>query len=182
MIISLIGYRGSGKTSLAPLLAEFLGWDWIDADRELELRAGLSIAEIFAQEGEARFRQLETELLAELAARERLVLATGGGAVLNPETRRRLREAGPVIWLQVDAETVAERLQQDADNSSRSRPALTTLSFREEIAAVLTEREPIYQQSAHYAVDARQASPPEILQELVGALPELQAPFEGKSA
>ncbi len=182
MIISLIGYRGSGKSSLAPLLAEFLGWDWIDADRELEQRAGRSIAEIFAQEGEPCFRQLEADLLAELAGNERLVLATGGGAVLNPVTRRRLREAGPVIWLQVDAETVAERLQKDADNSSRSRPALTALDFREEIAAVLAEREPIYRQSAHYAVDARRASPREILAELVRALPELQAPFEGKSA
>ena len=80
MILTLIGYRAVGKTTLAKLLAERLGWDWIDADVEIERRAGKSIARIFAEEGEPAFRDLEAKVIADLCRRDRLVLAAGGGA------------------------------------------------------------------------------------------------------
>ena len=91
MILTLIGYRATGKTTLARLLAERLGWDWIDADAEIERRAGKAIARIFAEEGEPAFRDLEAQAIADLCRRDRLVLAAGGGAPLRPESRRAMR-------------------------------------------------------------------------------------------
>ena len=91
MLVSLIGYRGTGKSSVAPRLAARLGWTWIDADTELEHRAGCSIKQVFAAEGEAGFRQRERDVLQELLQRDKLVLAAGGGAILNADTRRELR-------------------------------------------------------------------------------------------
>ncbi|HEX4150325.1 MAG TPA: shikimate kinase, partial [Pirellulales bacterium] len=90
MNIALIGYRGTGKTAVARALADRLGWQWLDADAELEARAGRSIAEIFAADGEEAFRNLESGVLAELGQRSRTVLATGGGVVLRDTNRELL--------------------------------------------------------------------------------------------
>src|SRR5690348_4091507 len=95
----LIGYRGTGKTTVAQLLALRLGWDWIDADVELELRAGKSIAAMFADDGEPAFRELETQVLADLVRREKAVIAAGGGAVMKDANRAALALAGCVVWL-----------------------------------------------------------------------------------
>ncbi len=84
MNIALIGYRGTGKSEVARQLALRLGWDWVDADVEVELKAGKSIAAIFADDGEPAFRELEAAVLAELVQRDRAVLALGGGVVLRP--------------------------------------------------------------------------------------------------
>ncbi|MEX0712312.1 MAG: shikimate kinase, partial [Pirellulales bacterium] len=106
MNIVLIGYRGSGKSTVARELAGRLGWPWLDADHQIEERAGKSIAAVFAEEGEERFRDLESSLLAELVERDKTVLAAGGGAVLRPANRALLRSAGKVVWLQADAATI----------------------------------------------------------------------------
>src|SRR5262245_17675413 len=101
MLLILIGYRGTGKTTVARHLGLKLGWDWVDADVEVELRAGKSIAAMFTDEGETYFRDLESQVLVDLVRRERLVLAAGGGVVLREENRAALR--GPdtrVVWLQ----------------------------------------------------------------------------------
>ena len=102
MVITLIGYRGTGKSTLASPLAQRLGWDWIDADVELERRAGRSIQSIFATDGEPEFRRLERELLAELLLRDRLVIAAGGGAV-NPPRMRMPPESSPMSSIAVSA-------------------------------------------------------------------------------
>ena len=83
MFLALVGYRGSGKSAVAQLAALRLGWDWVDADVEIELRAGKSIAAIFAEDGEAAFRDLETDVLCELIRRDRTILALGGGVLLR---------------------------------------------------------------------------------------------------
>ena len=124
MILTLIGYRATGKTTLARLLAERLGWDWIDADVEIERRAGKSIARIFAEDGEPAFRDLEAQVIADLCRRDRLVLAAGGGAPLRPESRRAMREAGKVVWLTARPETILARMTADATTTAR-RPNLT---------------------------------------------------------
>src|SRR4051812_7830484 len=100
MNIALIGYRGTGKTAVAQQLALALGWDWVDADVEVELRSGKSIAAIFADDGEAAFRDLESAVLADLIDREQAVLALGGGVILREHNRELLRRAGLVVWLQ----------------------------------------------------------------------------------
>ena len=106
MRITLIGYRGCGKSTLAPLLAQRLRCDWVDADVVIEQQAGCSIKEIFAREGEPGFRQREAAVLAELLQRDPVVIAAGGGAILNPQTRQRMRAAGPVVWLQAPLDTL----------------------------------------------------------------------------
>lgn len=90
-LIFLIGYRGTGKSATARALAESLGWSWCDADQLLQDRFAKTIRQIFDEEGEAGFRDKETAILDELAARRRCVIATGGGVVLRPENRAKLK-------------------------------------------------------------------------------------------
>src|SRR5580658_2942769 len=99
MRIALVGYRATGKTTVARHLATRLGCEWIDADVEIERRAGKSIARIFAEDGEPAFRDLEAQVIADLCGRKKLVLAAGGGAPLREESRRAMRQAGHVVWL-----------------------------------------------------------------------------------
>ena len=99
MNITLVGYRGTGKSTLAIPLAKRLGWTAVDADAELERRAGRTIRQIFDTDGEPEFRRLERETLVDLLGQQNLVIAAGGGAILNPETRSDIQSSGPVIWL-----------------------------------------------------------------------------------
>src|SRR5262245_59645952 len=121
--VFLVGPRGSGKTTVARLLAEALGWGWLDADALLEERAGRSVRAVFEDEGEAGFREREATLLAELCARRRHVVATGGGVVLRQANVALLRSSGTVVWLRADADTLWRRMQGDASTPER-RPAL----------------------------------------------------------
>jgi len=150
-LLFLIGYRGSGKTTVARLLAERLGWIWSDADDVLEARHGRSIRQIFAEEGETGFRDKEAALLAEFCNLQQHVVATGGGVVLRPENRQRLREAGRVVWLTADAQTLWRRLEHDAATTER-RPALTVGGLAE-IEELLAVREPLYRACADLVVD-----------------------------
>ena len=150
MILTLIGYRGSGKSTLAPELARRLGCPAIDADVLLEQRAGESIRAIFDREGEPGFRRRETALLAELLTGAPCVLAAGGGAVLNPETRARMRAAGPVVWLLAPVQTLSQRISGDPTTAGR-RPNLAG-GGDAEIAQLLAAREPLYRECATLAV------------------------------
>jgi shikimate kinase len=151
MVVTLIGYRGSGKSTIAEPLAARLGWSWCDSDSEIELLAGKDIRTIFAEDGEPRFRQLERDVMARLLARDNLVIAAGGGAVLDEQTARAMRAAGPVVWLQAGVDVLAERIQGDAGTSAR-RPNLTDLGGRDEIEKLLALREPQYRQCASVIV------------------------------
>lgn len=145
MVISLIGGRGSGKTTVGGALAGRLGWAFLDADAEVVRREGREIPRIFSEDGEAAFREREAAAIAAALGRPGdAVLATGGGAVLNAATRDRLRAAGPVVWLTADAETLADRVAADAD----TRPSLTGRPAAEEMADVLASRTPLYQKTA----------------------------------
>ncbi|HZT79354.1 MAG TPA: shikimate kinase [Gemmataceae bacterium] len=155
-----MGYRATGKTTVARLLAERLGWAWVDADVALEERAGRSIRQVFAERGEAGFREMEAELLGELCRRERHVIATGGGVVLRPENRRRLRESGRVVWLTADADTLWKRLRGDAATAER-RPALT-VGGRAEVEELLRVREPLYREVAGLTVDTAGRTPADV--------------------
>ena len=119
--VALIGYRGAGKSTVARLLAERLGWAWVDADVELEQRAGCAIRALFEGEGEAGFRRREAALLAELCERPRLVLATGGGVILREDNRALLRRKAWVVWLTADAETLWRRLESDPASAGAGR-------------------------------------------------------------
>src|SRR5688500_4378392 len=110
-VIFLVGYRGSGKTTVGRLLADRLQWSFLDADAVIEERAGKTIRDIFVAEGEGAFRDQESALLAELCGRTETVIATGGGIVLKDDNRALLREHGFVAWLTADAQTLWARIQ-----------------------------------------------------------------------
>lgn len=171
MIVTLIGYRGTGKTSVAPRLAERLGVRWVDADPELERRAGRTIREIFATDGELEFRRLERETLMDLLASGTGVIAAGGGAILNPDTRRDFRNAGPVVWLQADVTTIAARIAGDATSQNR-RPNLTGQGGVDEIHTLLAAREPLYRETATITVDTVGKPVDQIVAEILAALPK----------
>ena len=170
MVITLIGYRGTGKSTLASPLAQRLGWDWIDADVELERRAGRSIQNIFATDGEPEFRRLERELLAELLQRDRLVIAAGGGAIMNEATRAEMKSAGPVVWLQASADAIERRLATDPTTGQR-RPNLTSTGGRAEIERLLALREPLYRECATIVLDSENISIAEMVDVIAGGNP-----------
>jgi shikimate kinase len=149
--IFLIGYRGTGKTTVARLLAARLGWKWADADELLEERFGQTIRAIFAAEGEAGFRAKEAAVLDDLCKLSRHVIATGGGIVLRPSNRTKLKTAGLVVWLSADAQTIWNRLQKDATTAER-RPALTVGGLAE-VVELLEARRPYYLDCADVTVD-----------------------------
>jgi shikimate kinase len=149
---------------VARLLAERLGWTWLDADAVLEERYGRSIRQIFADEGEAGFRDKEAAVLAELATRQRHVIATGGGVILRPANRELLKKSGRVVWLTADAETLWRRTQGDATTAER-RPALT-VGGRAEVEELLRQREPLYRECAALTVDTAGRMPEQITAEI----------------
>ncbi|GIW78324.1 MAG: shikimate kinase [Gemmatales bacterium] len=163
-LLFLIGYRGTGKTTVARLLAERIGWNWVDADVLLEERAGRSIRTIFAEDGEDAFRTREAELLRELCKRERCVIATGGGVVLRSDNRSLLQDAGQVCWLQAQPVTIWQRLQEDPTTEER-RPQLT-IGGLAEIEQLLRQREPLYRECADFIIDTEGKSPPQIVDEI----------------
>jgi shikimate kinase len=167
--IALIGYRGAGKTTVAQRLAVRLGWDWVDADVEVELRAGKSIAAIFQDDGEAAFRDLESAVVRALCRRERSVLALGGGAVLRELNRQAIAGCGAVVWLRASTDSIFHRLEADPTTASR-RPNLTNANLRNEIERLVGERTPIYRACATLDVDTEHKTPAEIADEIVAAL------------
>ncbi len=169
MVITLIGYRGTGKTSVADPLAGRLGWQWSDADDAIQTRAGKSIREIFAEDGEDVFRSHEREAMKALLNRNDIVIAAGGGAVLNAQTRREIRLAGPVVWLTASVETIVARIGGDLTTSGQ-RPNLTASGGRQEVEQLLAVREPLYRECADATVETDWRAPEEIAEEIITKL------------
>ena len=163
-VIFLIGYRCTGKTTVARLLAEKLGWDWIDADDLLETRFRKSIRQIFVEEGEAGFRDKEEQIFAELCQLQHHVVATGGGVILREINRQRMCSAGKVVWLIADAQTIWRRLQADPTTAER-RPRLTVGGLAE-IEEILKMREPLYRACADLSISTVGRSTEEIAQQI----------------
>jgi len=170
MVITLIGYRGTGKSTVAEQLAARLNWEMVDSDDEIELRAGKSIQEIFAQDGEPHFRDLERGVLTELLHRDKIVVSAGGGAILDDLTRQRMRQAGPVVWLQASVATIEQRIGSDPSSSSR-RPALQGSDAQSEVATILAQREPLYSDAATMFVLTDDRDVTAIVDEIVSQLP-----------
>src|SRR5947209_17745527 len=164
-LVMLIGYRGTGKSAVARRLAERLGWEALDADAELERRAGRTVRQIFAEDGEPAFRDLEAALLGELCGLREHVLALGGGVILREENRRRLRAPGHlVVWLRADPRTIWRRLQEDPATAER-RPDLSVGGLAE-IEEMLSLRAPHYAECAHATVETGGRTPQEIADEI----------------
>lgn len=140
--VVLIGFMGTGKSSVGRILARKLGRDSIDIDVLIEQREGRTISQIFETEGEAHFRQLEKVAIAEIAEKKGIVITTGGGAVLEPANLEVLRKNGIVVSLSADPETIYERVKH-----SRHRPLLRSEDRLAQIRKLLEAREPLYRQS-----------------------------------
>ena len=151
MNIVLMGYRGTGKSTVGRLLAARLGRELVSTDAEIVKRAQRTIPEIVAQEGWEYFRDLESDICRELAIRDQLVIDTGGGAILRAQNVEALKKNGTVFWLTASVETIAKRIGGDSQ-----RPSLTgTKSFVDEIQDVLRERTPKYQAAADHSIADR---------------------------
>ena len=141
--IVLVGFMGTGKTTVGRLLAEKTGMPLVDMDAVIEERAGKTITEIFAEDGESHFRKLEREMVRELAAKEGQIVSTGGGIVLNPENITDFEKTGLVVCLLASAETVLERVKHDT-----ARPLLAG-DKEAKIIQLLETRKPLYEALAH---------------------------------
>ena len=163
MNLVLIGYRGTGKSTVAELLATSLGWKAISTDAQIVEQAQRSIPDIVASDGWEHFRQLETEMCLALKDRDRLVIDTGGGLILRPENVEALKPNGIVFWLTATVSTITRRIADDTQ-----RPALTAgKTFVEEIREVLTERTPKYQAAADHTVATDDRPPEEIVSRIL---------------
>lgn len=158
MNIVLIGYRGTGKSAVGTLVAERLGMTCVGMDARIVEKAGMSIPDIVAQRGWPGFRDMESEVAREYAAREGLVIDAGGGVIERPENIDVLRANGVVFWLKASVPTIVSRIQGDTQ-----RPSLTGgKSFTDEVAEVLERRTPLYHNAAHHSIDTDPLTPEQV--------------------
>ena len=167
--IFLTGYRATGKTSVAQLVADQLGLEAIDADVFLESEARMTIAEIFEAEGEQGFRERESSVVHQLAQRDELVVALGGGAIVCEENRRAIQGRGVTVWLTASPEIIFDRMSTDPLTGKR-RPNLTATGGLQEIQQLLEQRNPLYQEVADFSVDTEQMTPAEVAGEIIAKL------------
>ncbi|HEV7619334.1 MAG TPA: shikimate kinase AroK, partial [Burkholderiaceae bacterium] len=146
--IFLVGLMGSGKTTVGRALAKKLNKRFIDSDHEIEARTGASIPLIFEIEGEESFRQREAEVIRDLTAQQDIVLATGGGAILNADSRACLKSRGIVVYLHASINSILQRTSHD-----KNRPLLQTADPRARIEELSRQREPYYQEVAHITIE-----------------------------
>ena len=147
--IVLVGFMGSGKTTVGKALAKLSGYDFVDSDLEIERAKNKSITEIFNENGEDYFRRAEAEIINELSSKSGLIIATGGGAVLNTENRNALKKNGFIVYLKVTPETVVSRLKNDT-----TRPLLAKPNRNEIIEQLINQREPLYQSICNVSICA----------------------------
>jgi len=166
-ILYLIGLRATGKTTIGRLLAEHLGVPFHDADVVLETRAGRSIRDIFAENGEVHFRELEAEVLCDLSGSGPAVIATGGGVVLREANREQMRATGKVVWLTADVDTMRVRMQTDLTTAAR-RPDLGGGGVAE-IEELLRGRAPLYQACANLTIDTTGRSPDAVVKAILAS-------------
>ncbi len=168
---------GCGKTTVGRQLARALGWQFVDADHEIERRIGVAIRDFFAQHGEAAFREVEQETIAALAGADRTVLATGGGAVLREANRRALADAGPVVYLRSAPEDLFRRLRHDTQ-----RPLLQVKDPLRRLRQLYRERDPLYREAADFVIETGRPSIPMLVNmilmqlELAGVIDPQQVP------
>jgi shikimate kinase len=152
MNIVLIGYRGSGKTTVGRRLADRLKMRFVDTDDLIEERQGNPVSDIVKSHGWGHFRKLERNTIEEISKEDHLIIAPGGGAVLDTDNVKALRENGFIIWLKADKQSLLKRMNQDPGTNTR-RPTLTGKGTSEELKEVMSLREPIYKRVSEIQID-----------------------------
>jgi shikimate kinase len=166
--IFLVGLMGAGKTTIGQLLARRIAFEFVDSDQEIEKRAGASVATIFEIEGETSFRTREAVIVGELTTRPQIVLATGGGAIINPTSRRLLRERGIVIYLHTTPEMAFQRIRR-----SRERPMLKVEDPLVKLKWLYRERHSLYLECAEHVVESHGDRPSSVVSDVVSILETL---------
>lgn len=162
MNLVLIGYRGTGKSTVARLLAAKLGFEVVSLDQEIVRQAGSSIPNIVKEHGWPHFRDLEEQVTQRFAAQDRLILDAGGGVILRPQNVANLRGNGKLFWLRASIPAIVARIEGGSE-----RPALIAgKTFTEEVEEVLRERTPLYESAADFAVDTDGRTPEQIADEI----------------
>jgi shikimate kinase len=158
MSIVLVGYRGSGKTSVGRRLADRMWWKFADSDEKIVERAGKSIKDIFEQDGEPHFRQIEADVVRELCILPDYVISLGGGAVLREENRQIMRQGdNKVVYLRCEPDVLYQRIHADPETAA-NRPNLTAAGGVDEVKTLLAVREPLYRQVATAELDVTNLS------------------------
>ncbi len=165
MNVILIGFMGAGKTTVGHLVAARLGFRFVDTDDRIEADAGKSIPEIFADDGEPRFRELESAALHDTLRGDEQVISTGGGIILDVENRKAIRAGGYCVWMAVTPETVWERV-----SGEHHRPLLQNGDPPGTIRRLLEDREPLYRETAHLEIRTDHRRPAEIADEILAVI------------
>jgi shikimate kinase len=164
--ILLVGMMGSGKTTVGRALAERLGCPHLDSDEQVERRTGRTVAELFAERGEASFRAEEKQALLDALSHDGpVVVSVAGGAVLDPDSRRRLRRAGFVVWLRAEVGSLARRVKGGAH-----RPLLGD-DARAALSRLYEARRPLYEEVAHLVVDVDELPPERVVDQILQHVP-----------
>ena len=169
--IILTGYRATGKSSIGKILADMLGFGFIDTDETIEKRQGETITEMVGRGGWDLFRMKEENLLLELVRSRNKVIASGGGSVMHERAWSKLRQDALVVWLTADIKTICRRLAADSDTEDQ-RPPLTEMGTMDEIAMVLSQRQPLYEKSSDITIDTEGKNPEEVAEIILKKLKE----------
>jgi shikimate kinase len=171
MNIILIGYRGSGKSAVGSKLASRLKRRFVDTDDLIEERQGVPISDIVKSQGWDHFRKIEKGIVEQISKGNNLVIAPGGGAVIDPDNVKALRRNGFVIWLKADRQTLLKRIQKDRASSAQ-RPTLTGKGMSEEIEETMSQREPFYERASEIQIDTSAMSVEGVLERILVILGE----------
>jgi len=166
MNIVLIGMRGSGKTTVGKILAQKLGREFIEMDELITRKAGLSIPEIVEKYGWGKFRDIEEELTGEVAGRDNVINASGGGVVTRENNIIKLKKSGILVWLQAGVDTLVSRTREDAGRP----PLVEGRSQREDMEITFKERKPLYQQAADLTINTENKTPEEVADLVINLL------------
>jgi len=164
--IILIGYRCSGKTAVGKSLAKKTGRPFVDTDEMLMKKSGRTVEEIVQKDGWEVFRKMERDTIRVVCQRNRQVIATGGGAVLDPENVRVMKKSGKVVWLKATPETIRMRMTRDEETDAL-RPALTEKGLYDEISDVLRARVSSYESAMDFSIDTNHRRIVEIVDEII---------------
>lgn len=165
--IFLVGPMGAGKSTVGRFLAEKLHYEFLDSDHEIEAKTGATIPMIFDIEGESGFRLRERNAIDELSQRQDVVLATGGGAVMNPENRKHLRSRGFVVYLKSSVDSLIQRTRHD-----RNRPLLQTENPEAVLRELMEHRGPMYEEIADLVIYTEQVSVHRVVKQIIDKLEE----------